>query len=95
METILFLAHTEADGSLGKPALEALGTARSLNSAFAGSTLVVGLVGEEVQASAHAIGTCGAAKFLGVAGADFAAARYASDAAAAGCQVPNAHPPPG
>ena len=30
METILVLAHTEADGSLAKPALEALGAAKTL-----------------------------------------------------------------
>ena len=30
METILFLAHTETDGSLGKPAFEALTAAKTL-----------------------------------------------------------------
>ena len=30
METILFLAHTELDGSLGKPAREALAAAKAL-----------------------------------------------------------------
>ena len=33
METILFLAFTEADGSLAKPALEALGAAVDLGCA--------------------------------------------------------------
>ncbi len=83
METILVLAHTETDGSLGKPALEALATAQSLHTALAGSTLVVGLIGEQVQAAANQIASCGAARFLGVTGAEFAPARYASDAAAA------------
>ena len=83
MVTILCLAHVEADGSLGKPALEALGTARSLAAALDGSSLVVGLIGEQVQAAANQIGTCGAAKFLGVSGPEFAASRYATDAAAA------------
>lgn len=78
METILILAHTETDGSLAKPALEALSAAKSL-----GGTLVVGLVGENVQAAANSIASCGAAKFLGVSGADFTQARYAMDAAAA------------
>ena len=41
METILVLAHTEADGSLGKAALETLGAAKSLSASLAGSTLVV------------------------------------------------------
>ena len=35
METILLLAHTEPDGSLAKPALEALGAAKTLNAALA------------------------------------------------------------
>ena len=78
METILFLAHTEADGTLAKPALEALGAARSL-----GGNLVVGLIGENVQAAASQIASCGAAKFFSVSGTDFAVSRYASDAAAA------------
>lgn len=83
METILFLAHTEADGTLAKPALEALGAAKSLNAALAGSTLIAGLVGENVADAAKHIANCGTVKFLGVAGADFAQARYATDAAAA------------
>lgn len=74
---VLFLAHTEADGSLGKAACEALGAAKGL-----GGDLIVGLYGAEVQKAADQIAGCGAVKFLGVAGADFATARYASDAAA-------------
>lgn len=83
METILLLAATEADGSLAQPALDALGAARQLSTALTGSTLVVGLLGESVTAAANQIAGCGAAKFLGVSGADFAVSRYASDAAAA------------
>jgi electron transfer flavoprotein alpha subunit len=83
METILLLATTEADGSLGKPALEALGAAKQLSAGLAGSHLDVGLIGESVAAAANQIATCGAARFLGVSGADFAPSRYASDAAAA------------
>lgn len=75
---VLFLAHTEADGGLGKAAKEALGAAKGL-----GGELVVGLFGESVQRAADAVAGCGAAKFYGVAGADFATARYVSDAAAA------------
>jgi len=78
METILVLAHTEADGSLAKPSLEALAAGRSL-----GGTLVAGLVGEQVQTAANRIAGCGAAKFFAVSGADFAQPRYATDAAAA------------
>jgi electron transfer flavoprotein alpha subunit len=83
METILLLAHTEADGSLAKPALEALGAAKALACSLTGSALVVGLLGEQVQPAANQIATCGAAQFLGVTGPDFAQSRYATDAAAA------------
>jgi electron transfer flavoprotein alpha subunit len=83
METILLLAHTEADGSLAKSTREALRAARTLNKAVAGSNLFVGLVGENIQAAADSIAACPATKYFGVAGADFSQARYASDAAAA------------
>ena len=83
METILFLAHTEADGSLGKAALETLSAARALAGALPGSNLVVGLAGEQTQPAANQIAACGAIKFLAVAGTAFAQPRYASDAAAA------------
>jgi len=74
---VLFLAHTDDGGSLGKAASEALGAAKAL-----GGDLTVGLFGAEVQAAADSIAACGAGKFLGVAGAEFATARYGSDAAA-------------
>ena len=57
--------------------------ARTLNKSLAGSSLVVGLVGETVQAAADSIAACPATKYFGVAGPDFARPRYASDAAAA------------
>jgi electron transfer flavoprotein alpha subunit len=83
METILLLANSEPDGSLAKPALEALGAARTIAAGLPGSKLVVGLVGQTVQKAADSIATCGATAFLGVVGADFAPSRYATDAAAA------------
>ena len=79
METILFLAHTEADGSLGNAALETLTSAKSLAAGLAGSPLIAGLVGGDVQPAANQIASCGAAKFLGVAAADFASSRYSTD----------------
>jgi electron transfer flavoprotein alpha subunit len=79
METILFLASTETDGSLGKPALEALTAARSLATGLAGSPLIAGLVGGDVQAAANQIAGCGASRFLGVVGADFTQSRYSTD----------------
>ena len=83
METILLLAHTEPDGLLAKAALESVTAAQALAGALGGATLVVGLVGEQVQPGANQVATCGASQFLGVAGPDFAPSRYASDAAAA------------
>jgi electron transfer flavoprotein alpha subunit len=82
METILLLANSEPDGSLAKPALEALGAAKTLSAGLPGSKLVVGLVGQTVQTAADNIATCGTMAFLGVTGADFAQSRYATDAAA-------------
>jgi len=76
-ETILFLAHTEVDGSLSRVALEALAASISLN-----GLLVAGLIGADVQAAANGIGGCGARRFLGVAGEGFAASCYGADAAA-------------
>jgi electron transfer flavoprotein alpha subunit len=83
MHTILYLAHTEQGGSLAKPALETLHAARRLAGDLPDAMLVIGLVGATVQAAAETIGGCGAARFLGVTGAEFASPRYASDAAAA------------
>ncbi len=82
MDTILVLVHTEADGSLAKPAFEALGVARNLADVLKGS-LAVGVVGAAVQGAADAAAACGATRFLGVAGPEFAQSRYATDAAAA------------
>jgi electron transfer flavoprotein alpha subunit len=79
METILFLAHTEADGLLGKAALEALTSAKSLATGLAGAPLIAGFVGGDVQPAANQIAGCGVAKILGVAGADFAPSRYSTD----------------
>jgi electron transfer flavoprotein alpha subunit len=74
---ILFLAHTEADGSLSRIALEALSMAASLGE------FSVGLAGGDVQRAADSIAGCGAVRVLGVRGDEFGQGRYASDAAAA------------
>jgi electron transfer flavoprotein alpha subunit len=78
VESILVLAHTETDGRLAKPALEALAAALSL-----GGEVTVGLVGGTADAAATQIGGCGAVRFLAVTGPEFAFPRYATDAAAA------------
>ena len=83
METILVLAHTEAEGSLAVCAREALRAGRTLNQSIPGSHLLVGLVGENVQTAADSIAASPAAKYFGVTGKDFIHPRYATDAAAA------------
>ncbi len=73
-ETILFLAHTEADGTLSKVTREALACALGL-----GGDLVLGLIGARVAPAID----CHAVRYLAVTGEAFAQGRYATDAAAA------------
>ncbi len=81
MDNILFLAHTEADGTLNKAALEALSSAVELKQALNG-TLDVALWGAQIQPAADSIAACGATRFLAVCGEAFGPARFATDAAA-------------
>ncbi|KAF0233089.1 MAG: electron transfer flavoprotein alpha, partial [Desulfovibrionaceae bacterium] len=81
MDKILFVAQTECDGLLGKASLEALAAAKTLAGQL-NAELAVGLVGADVKAAADAVAGCGAAAFYGVSGAEYATARYATDAAA-------------
>lgn len=83
METILFLAHTQENGQLPKLALEALAGAVKVSAGLAGSRLVVGLIGDSLQAAATAVSGSGAVKYWAVEGPEFNVSRYASDAAAA------------
>jgi electron transfer flavoprotein alpha subunit len=78
----LFLAHTEADGTLSKASLEALAATIQLAAAL-DTPFSVGLIGVNPGLATDAIATCGAARFLTISGDDFAQACYASDAAAA------------
>jgi electron transfer flavoprotein alpha subunit len=82
MESILCLLHTESNGALSRPSLEAITAAGALAADLGDVTLDVGLFGADVQSAADSIATCGARRFLGVSGTDFAEARYATDAAA-------------
>lgn len=82
METILFLAHVEPDGTLAKAALEALTAAQQLAISIPGTALVAALFGQEVTAAANAIASSGAQTIYGVAGSDYTTPRYATDAAA-------------
>lgn len=81
-EQILFLAHTEPDGTLSKTALEALAAAVALRDAVAGATLDAGVVGVDVNAATQSIAGAGFAKVFVASGEAFGQARYATDAAA-------------
>jgi electron transfer flavoprotein alpha subunit len=78
-DTVLYLAHPEAQGSLSRPSLEALTTALSMAAGLK-APLVVGLFGGLVQPAASVIGGFGATRILGIEGADFADPCYAGDA---------------
>jgi electron transfer flavoprotein alpha subunit len=82
MEKVLFIAHTQQDGSLPAAARETLSAAIDLAAKISGSTLSVGLIGQDIKAAADSIASCGATAFLAVEGSDFAVSRYSSDAAA-------------
>lgn len=81
MDTIVFLAHTEADGSLSKASLEALTAAKTLAGGL-GASLCLGLFGADVAAAANAVAACDASIIYGVSGEGFAQPRYATDVAA-------------
>ena len=83
MEKILLLLHADENGSLPKPAFEAIAAARDLAGSLKESSWTVGLVGSAVRKAADSIAACGAGRFVGVAGEEFATSRYATDAAAA------------
>jgi electron transfer flavoprotein alpha subunit len=78
VEKILFLIHTESDGTVGKTALETLPAAQAL-----GGELTVGLIGSLTQPAADQLAGCGATQFLAVEDEAFTHSRYATDAAAA------------
>jgi len=82
VEKILYFTFTEVDGSLGRPALEALAAAVEL-AAATGGELSAGIVGKDAGAAAGLIAGCGAKKFFAVSGTDFHPSRYGTDAAAA------------
>lgn len=81
-ETILYLAHTEDDGSLSRSALETLTGVVDLHRQLSGARFVVGIIGGDVSAAIAEASGCGAATFYAVSGTDFATSRYSSDTAA-------------
>ena len=82
METLLFLAHTEDDGSLNRATLEALTGAMELHRQLTDATFAVGLIGGDVTPAVAVVSGCGAVAFYAVSGPDFAVSRYASDVVA-------------
>ncbi len=83
METLLHLAHTESDGSLGKAALEALRVALRLKRELGDARFVCGLVGADARRAAERLARSGAERVFAIEGEDFRPSRYASDRAAA------------
>ncbi len=84
-ETVLFLAFTEADGTLGRPALEAYGAACRVGDEL-GASCVAALIGGDVSPAAAQLGR-GPARLVGVAGQAWTTSRYATDAIAADAVV--------
>jgi electron transfer flavoprotein alpha subunit len=82
MQTVLVLAHTDADSALPRAAREVLTAALQVVEQLADARLLVGLIGSDVNAAADCIAGCGA-EMIGVTGPAFADSRYASDVAAA------------
>jgi electron transfer flavoprotein alpha subunit len=84
METILCLTHAEADGGLGRAALEALGAAKALAGGL-GAPLTLAVFGGDAAAVPAAVAGAGGAgaRLLAATGPALADARYATDAAAA------------
>jgi electron transfer flavoprotein alpha subunit len=78
MDTILLLTHCEADGSLPKAALEALGAAGAL-----GAPIAAGVFGASTAGAAAALAGTVVAKVLAAEDPALAEPRYATDAAAA------------
>jgi electron transfer flavoprotein alpha subunit len=83
MESVLCLLFSEADGSLGRSALEAVNVTKDLAGKLPGVAVSVGLIGENVQNGADTLANCGATKFWAAAGSEFTKPRYATDALAA------------
>lgn len=83
MEQILVLVHVEGDGTLARPAREAMAAAAALSGAMSGASLAVGLVGSDAAAAGGTLGGFPASRLLAVSGAEFGQPRYSTDAAAA------------
>jgi electron transfer flavoprotein alpha subunit len=81
MESILVLTHADESGAmLSKGSLEAVTAGKELATRL-GAALTIGIVAEDAASAANAVAGAGA-RLIGVEGAAFAKAQFASDAAA-------------
>ncbi len=80
MEEILYIAHTDTGGNLGRQAREALNAALVL--APEGKGLAVAVFGRGAAAALQTLGGCGAGRYLVAEAAELEDSRYATDVAA-------------
>lgn len=80
MEKILYLTEVQPDGGLSRISLETFQAALELARKIGKAQVTVGLIGEKAEQAAGLLAAAGVENFLAVAGADFSAGRYASDA---------------
>ncbi|MFZ5802914.1 MAG: electron transfer flavoprotein subunit alpha/FixB family protein [Candidatus Omnitrophota bacterium] len=91
MEKILFIAHTQPDGSFPRIALETLSAAREMAEKLQ-AVLETAVIGGEPEPALNALAACGAKKFYAVGGKDLEAARYSTDIEAVFAAVKAASP---
>jgi len=91
MNKLLYIAHTEADGTISDNSLEALAAAVKIKQDLKLS-LSVGVIGSGAVEAANSISNCGADDFYTVSGAAFTVSRYATDAAAVEAMVKKTEP---
>ncbi len=82
METILCLIFPDANESLGKAGLEAVGLANLTQEKIPGASLVAGLVGSSLEPAVDQLKRCGASRIYKVESKELSQAVYATDAAA-------------
>ncbi len=82
MEKILFISHTQPDGTLPVAALESLQAAVDLAAKISDATLTIGLIGNAAAGIFDSINGCSPSRVLSVPGDEFSVSRYSTDAAA-------------
>lgn len=92
MERVLFLSHTEQDGSLSKISLEALSAAKKITSLL-NTEFVIGLWGEKIDGAAAQVANSIPHKIIAVNGEEYKNSRYYTDTLACEtiCKSAEAH----